>query len=116
MPTTDVSVTRKPGKQRYEAVLDEETVAGFLEYQETKALVVLTHTEVDTAFEGMGIGSSLARAALDDVRARGLKALVVCPFVLGWVGHHPEYADLLHNAPATPRVRADDEQPGSPDA
>ncbi len=44
------------------------------------------------------MGSALARAALDDIRERQLKALVVCPFINRWVGAHPEYRDLLHNA------------------
>ena len=74
-------------------------VAGFLDYQETSELVVLTHTEVAPAFEGRGVGSVLARAALDDIRARGLKALVVCPFVIGWLRRHRDYVDVLFNAP-----------------
>jgi uncharacterized protein len=98
MPT-DVEVTNEPGARRYEAVVDHATVAGFVEYQETSELVVLTHTEVDRAFEGRGVGSALARAALDDIRERRLKALVICPFILGWLGHHPEYRGLLFNAP-----------------
>lgn len=97
--STDVIVTINPERRRYEAVVDDTTLAGYVEYQETSELVVLTHTEVGPAFEGKGIGSVLARAALDDVRQRRSKALVICPFILGWVRHHPEYQDLLFNAP-----------------
>jgi uncharacterized protein len=39
----------------------------FAEYQLTNDLIVFTHTAVDAAYEGQGIGSALARAALDDV-------------------------------------------------
>jgi len=95
----DVNVIRNPDRQRYEALLGESSVAGFLDYQETSEPVVLTHTEVDPAFEGQGVGSALARASLDDIRGRGLKALVVCPYVLRWLRGHPEYRDLLFNAP-----------------
>ena len=70
-----------------------------IDYQETSELVVLTHTEVDPSFEGRGVGSALARAALDDVRERQLKALVICPFILSWLRRHPEYVDVLFNAP-----------------
>ncbi|WP_181313187.1 GNAT family N-acetyltransferase [Nocardioides campestrisoli] len=94
----DVNVIRNPDRQRYEADLGEPPVAGFLDYQETDDLVVLTHTEVDPSFEGRGVGSALARAALDDIRARRLKALVICPYVLRWLRGHPEYRDLLFNA------------------
>ena len=97
--STDVTVTNNPDRQRYEAVVDQATLAGFVEYQDTSELVVLTHTEVGTTFGGRGIGSALARAALDDVRERRLKALVICPFILSWLRTHPDYQDLLFNAP-----------------
>ncbi|WBQ01945.1 GNAT family N-acetyltransferase [Kribbella sp. CA-293567] len=97
--STDVTVTKNPDRQRYEAVVDEATVAGYVEYQETSELVVLTHTEVGATYEGRGIGSALARAALDDIRERRQKALVLCPFIFGWLRKHPEYQDLLFNAP-----------------
>lgn len=96
---TDVGVTNNSDRKRYEAVVGEATVAGFVDYQETDELVVLTHTEVGSTYEGKGVGSALARAALDDVRERRLKALVICPFILSWLRKHPDYRDLLFNAP-----------------
>ncbi|NPC95197.1 GNAT family N-acetyltransferase [Nocardioides sp. zg-DK7169] len=104
--STDVTVTNSPARKRYEALAEGEALAGFLDYQETGELVVLTHTEVDGAFEGQGVGGALARFALDDIRERELKALVVCPFVLGWLRRHPEYRDLLFNAPRRPDASA----------
>ena len=101
-----VTVTRSADRRRYEASLGG-TVAGFVDYQETSELVVLTHTEVDPSFEGRGVGSALARAALDDVRERRLKALVVCPFILGWLRRHHDHVDVLFNAPRP--VVGDDE-------
>lgn len=97
--STDVTVTNNTGRQRYEAATPPWDVAGFLDYQETRELVVLTHTEVGPALQGRGIGSALVRAALDDVRERQLKALVICPFIFGWLRSHPEYRDLLVNEP-----------------
>ena len=99
MTSHDVTVTNNAERHRYEASFGPGSVAGFAEYQETSELIVLTHTEVDPAHEGRGVGGALARAALDDPRARGLKALVVCPFILSWVGRHPDYQDVLFNAP-----------------
>ena len=100
MPT-DITVTKDPDRQRYDASTDGSTVAGFIDYLDTRELVVLKHTEVDPSFEGRGVGSALARAALDDIRERRLKALVVCPFINSWIHTHPEYRDLLYNAPAS---------------
>jgi len=96
--STDLTVTNSVDRGRYEALAEHGTVAGFVEYQETDELVVLTHTEVDPSFAGRGVGSALARAALDDIRQRGLRALVVCPFILGWLRNHQEYRDVLYTA------------------
>ena len=107
-PAPDVRVTRDPARHRYDAYGDGPEVAGFVDYQETNELVVLTHTEVDPTFEGRGVGSALARAALDDIRERELKALVICPFILSWLRRHPEYVGVLFNAPP---AKVGNEQP-----
>ena len=52
----DVVVTHNPGQSRYEARVGD-TLAGFAQYQLTSELIVFTHTEVDDAFEGQGVGS-----------------------------------------------------------
>ena len=94
-----VEVTRNDDAARYEAYVDG-VLAGFAEYQLTDQLVVFTHTEVLPAFEGQGVGSALARAALDDVRDAGVrKVLPLCPFISGWIGKHPDYQPLVYGAP-----------------
>ncbi len=98
---SDVVTSHNRDQHRYEAHIDGE-LAGFAEYQLTDALVVFTHTEVDSAFEGKGVGSAIARYALDDVRAAGERqVLPLCPFIKGWIGKHPDYVDLVYGAPAT---------------
>jgi uncharacterized protein len=95
----DVQVRKDPDAHRYQAFIDDELV-GFAEYQLSSGLVVFTHTEVEDKCEGMGVGSTLAREALDDVRREGTHEVVpVCPFIKGWIDHHPDYQDLVHVAP-----------------
>jgi predicted GNAT family acetyltransferase len=96
-----VHVTDNPGRNRYEAHLDG-VLAGFAEYQLADQLIVFTHTEVDRAHEGKGVGSALARFALDDVRDHGgRRVLALCPFIKAWVLRHPAYADLLYDRPSS---------------
>ena len=96
-----VDVRHNPEQSRYEALVDGE-VAGFAAYQLTDQLVVFTHTEVEPAYEGQGVGSALARGALDDVRETGThRVLPLCPFIKGWIGCHREYVDLVYGAPKT---------------
>ena len=92
---SEVEVTDNPAENRYEARVDGE-LAGFAAYHLTRSSIVFTHTEVDPAFKGRGVGSALARFALDEVRAKGERDVVpVCPFIHGWIDDHPEYADLV---------------------
>jgi predicted GNAT family acetyltransferase len=92
---SDVEVTDNPEQSRYEAGVDGE-LAGYSEYHLTRSSIVFTHTLVFDEFEGHGVGSALARKALDDVRAKGERDVVpVCPFFHGFIDVHPEYADLV---------------------
>lgn len=92
---SDVSVTHEPERQRYEAHREGE-LAGVAEYRLEGDLVVFTHTQVEPAHEGQGIGSTLARAALDEVREAGERTVRAdCPFIASWIDKHPDYADLL---------------------
>lgn len=95
-----VQVDHVPERQRFEGALDGQVV-GFAAYQKTDALIVFTHTEVDPAMEGKGVGGAIVRHALDHAREEGLRVLPVCPFVQAWMGRHPEYAELDYRAPAS---------------
>jgi predicted GNAT family acetyltransferase len=94
----DVRIRHNADGARYEAWVGPK-MAGFAEYQITRDLIVFTHTEVDPAYEGQGVGSALAREALDDVRSSDRKVLPLCPFIKGWIGGHREYVDLVYGAP-----------------
>lgn len=96
---SEVRIEHNQDRHRYEAWLDEK-LAGFAEYQLTDQLVVFTHTEVDPAYEGRGVGSAIARGALDDVRADGSRqVLPLCPFVKDWIQRHRDYVPLVYGAP-----------------
>lgn len=98
---TEINVTNSADQLRYVARIDGE-VAGFAQYILTDDLIVFTHTEVDSRFEGSGVGSATARFALDDVRdADQRKVLPMCPFIKGWIARHREYIPLVYGVPAS---------------
>jgi NAD+ kinase len=91
---SDAVVVDSFEQKRYEILLNGE-VAGALAYRRLGGRIDLMDTEIDPAFEGRGLASRLASAALDEARAQGTPVIVSCPFVTGYVERHPEYADLL---------------------
>jgi predicted GNAT family acetyltransferase len=91
---SDVRVSDHPALERYEVSVDGRR-AGLAAYQLEDGLLTFTHTEVDDAYEGQGLGGRLARFALDDARVRGLRVQPLCPFIRGWIKRHPDYADLV---------------------
>ncbi len=89
----DVTVADAPEQDRFVVRVGGQP-AGFAAYELDGDRIVFTHTEIDDAYEGKGLGSRLASAALDDARARRLIVVANCPFIAGYIQRHPEYADL----------------------
>src|SRR3954454_7099582 len=92
----DLVVEDKPEESRYEARMGTRLV-GIAEYElpDDQGPIVFVHTEVLPEAEGHGVGSALARTALDDVRRRGPPTVVDCPFIGAWRKRHHEYDDLI---------------------
>ncbi|MGK5532708.1 GNAT family N-acetyltransferase [Streptomyces sp. URMC 129] len=99
MRTMGHRVADNPERSRFE-IFDEgedggAALAGFAEYHLSEGEIAFIHTEIDSRFEGRGLAGALARAALDAARERDLAVLPYCPFIRGWIGKHPEYAELV---------------------
>jgi uncharacterized protein len=89
-----LTVKDNPEAHRYEGWAGPD-LAGVVDYLLEPGLITLLHTEVASDFEGEGVGSLLVAGTLDDIRSRGLRARVLCPFVRAYLRRHPEYADLV---------------------
>jgi uncharacterized protein len=94
MGNDSATVRHDTDRHRYVVELDGEE-AGFVAYDVRDDVIVLTHTEVDDAFEGRGVGSALAAGALNDLRANGKSIVPQCPFIKKYIDRHQEYADLV---------------------
>ncbi|MCE7000965.1 N-acetyltransferase [Saccharothrix sp. S26] len=98
-----IEVRDVPAEKHFAAVVDG-TPAGKAVYIRTPDLIVFTHTEVEPAFEGKGVGSALARAALDQARAWEQPVLPLCPFIKGFIERHREYVDIVYRTPKSTAV------------
>jgi len=77
--------------------LERDGHVAYLEYNLSGKVLQLIHTEVPEPLRGKGVGSELARSALEWARPHDLKVDVVCPYVAAYLKKNPEYADLLLN-------------------
>ncbi len=80
-------------QRRFEITV--EGVTAFAEYVRKPGVITFTHTVVPEALGGKGVGSRLAKGALDQVRAEGLKVVPQCPFIAAYIKKHPEYQPLV---------------------
>ncbi len=89
-----VEVRRDDDQSRYVAEIDGQH-AGICQYRDEVDTRTFTHTVVDEAFEGRGVGSALARAALDGARADGKLVVAQCSFIQSYLGKHDDWNDIL---------------------
>lgn len=99
-------MTAAADDQTPEIVLDESrkrfelrrgaTVIGFTEFNRVGAdTIMVTHSEVDPAYEGQGHGSRLARGVLEAIHGQGKQVIPMCPFVAAYIRRHPEYIEYV---------------------
>lgn len=89
-----VTVADAPERGQFEISVDGRR-AGLAAYQRLSKVIAFTHTEVDDAYEGQGLGGRLISFALDSAREEGLDVLPYCPFVRSYIERHPSYVDLV---------------------
>jgi predicted GNAT family acetyltransferase len=86
-------VVNNAAKRRYELAVDGHIAATY--YEIAGNVITFEHTEVPPELGGKGIGSTLIKGALDQVRSAGLTVIAKCPFVKAYIDKHPGYGDLL---------------------
>jgi predicted GNAT family acetyltransferase len=91
---TDTVVHDEAG-QRYVLMRGEQELGSAYYESGKRGEIVFTHTEVDPELHEHGLGSTLVKAALDDVAANSSARVVAsCPFVYKYIAEHDEYQPL----------------------
>jgi len=89
----DLGVRHNEAARRFEAGAAPNLAK--LNYHLTAHAVDLLHVEVPEEYQGQGLAGKLASTALNWAREKGLKVIPSCPYVKGYLGKHPELADLV---------------------
>ena len=87
------AITLNPTAQRFEMQVDGQTA--YVAFERSGNVIALTHTIVPETVGGRGIGSELARHALDYAAARHLRVRPDCSFIASYIDKHPDYRPLL---------------------
>lgn len=93
MTSDNVTIANRPEHNRYEIAIGGQVA--FLDYRLRDDHVVLVHTEAPVSLRNRGLGTRLARHALDEARRAGLEVIVKCPFITDWLHQHHEYDDII---------------------
>jgi predicted GNAT family acetyltransferase len=93
-----IRITNDVAARRWHALLEDEVV-GYAEYRLSSGRVTFTHTVVRPQYEGRGIATRLARAALSDAAERGLRIIPRCPYISAYLRRHHEYDALVDFPP-----------------
>jgi predicted GNAT family acetyltransferase len=88
-----MEVTDNASHNRFELKPGDHVAMAY--YKLSPGVITFTHTEVPEALSGQGIGTRLARGALEQVRDRGLKVVAQCPFIAAFIRKNPEFSNLL---------------------
>ena len=93
--TFNLTAKNNATAQRFEAQVGDHLAV--IQYQRQGNRITFIHTEVPHALEGQGVGSRLARFALEYAKAQQLEVVPLCPFVRGYIKRHPEYQALVRH-------------------
>ena len=93
MDSDNVTVDNNEDRQRFEANVSGQTAV--LEYKLSSNSIAFVHTEVPPELEGQGIGSQLAKTALEYARENKLEVIPYCSYVAAYIRRHSEYQSLV---------------------
>ena len=86
------NITHNLAAQRFEYT--EHGTTYYVSYRAEGGIWQLLHTEAPASPYGRGIAADIVRTALEEARRQGVKICGDCPFVIGYLAFHPEFADL----------------------
>ncbi len=97
MADIPIPITREDGPTggRYVARIPGMPEAEMTFSKAGARIQIIDHTGVPEELAGLGVGKALVAFMVEDVRARGLKIVPLCPFTAATLRKHPEWQDIL---------------------
>lgn len=93
---TDYRFQLNEQAQRYEA-LDDDQVAGVIEYTKDGNVYTFEHTVTADAYRGKGVAGGLTEFALKDLQAKNAQVVPVCSYAAAYIAKHEQFQPLVHH-------------------
>lgn len=87
-----MELSRNSAENQFEAAKDGQTAVA--QYQIDGAQMTITHILVPAPIEGQGVGSALAKFAIQTARDEQFTIVPQCPFMAAYFKRHPEHNDV----------------------
>lgn len=91
--SNDYNIVHNTEQSRFEVEVNGSLAV--LLYALRPGKIIYTSTRVPRELEGGGVGSALAKTALEYARENELAVVPSCSFVRAYIQRHPEYKDLI---------------------
>jgi predicted GNAT family acetyltransferase len=88
------AIVNNAAMHRYELPI-ADGAAAVAYYAEKDGRIELRHTEVPSEYGGQGLGTRLAHAVFETLRAEGKRVIATCPFMAAYAARNPLYAAML---------------------
>jgi predicted GNAT family acetyltransferase len=88
------AIVNNAAMHRYELPI-ADGAAAVAYYAERDGRIELRHTEVPFEYGGQGLGTRLAHAVFETLRAEGKRVIATCPFMAAYAARNPLYAAML---------------------
>ena len=93
MDSSEGTVVNNEAAGRFDLEIDGQRASIY--YERHPDNITFLRTYVHPELSGKGVGSRMAKEALDYARAEGLGVVPYCRFVSAYIRRHPEYQDLV---------------------
>ncbi|MCZ2121537.1 MAG: N-acetyltransferase [Anaerolineales bacterium] len=90
--TDGLEVTQNSAEKRFEVWIDGKLSK--LDYLENQETLSITHVGVHPDHRGQGVAGKLTETALTYARAKSLRVIPICPYVVAYLRRNPQHLAL----------------------
>jgi uncharacterized protein len=87
-----LEVINNPAENRFELWIDGQLAK--LDYREDGNTITMTHVGVPVEFRGQGLAAVITKAGLEYAKAKSLRVVPICSYVMSYIRRNPQYLEL----------------------